>query len=103
MSVWLITVSPPIVGCDEHYICRKNPEEYEGWYDNVERGLIEDSWLNYSWTLHLDEDDYESEEDYQEALDNAYDDWVSDTEVTWEEYDSEEDLINEYGEDLEEV
>lgn len=102
MSVWLVTVSPPVVGCDEHYLCRENPDEIENWYDDFERQLVEDSWLNYSWTLHLDDDDYESEEDYEEAYDAAYEDWVQDTEVTWEEYESEEKLKEEYGE-LDEV
>lgn len=98
MSVWLVTVSPPVVGCDEHYLCRENPDEIENWYDNFERQLIEESWDNYSWTLHLDDDDYESEEDYEEAYDSAYEDWVQDTGVTWEEFESEEKLKEEYGE-----
>ena len=97
MSVWLITVSPPVVECDEHYLCRKNPDEIENWYDDFERQLVEDSWNDYSWTLHLD-DDYESEEDYEEEYDAAYEDWIQDTEVTWEEYESEEKLKEEYGE-----
>lgn len=98
MSVWLVTVSPPVVGCDEHYICREDPDEIEDWYDNFERELIEDSWIEYSWTLHLDDDEYESEEEYDEVYDEAYENWVQDTEVTWEEYESEEELKDNYGE-----
>ena len=98
MSVWLITVSPPIVGCDEHYLCRENPDEIEDWYDNIERQLIEESWQNYSWTLHLAEEDYESEEEYEEIYNETYENWVDDTDVTWEEYESEEKLKEEYGE-----
>lgn len=98
MSVWLVTVSPPVVGCDEHYICRENPDEIEDWYDNFERELIEDSWSEYSWTLHLDDDEYESDEEYEKVYDEAYGNWVQDTEVTWEEYESEEKLKEEYGE-----
>ena len=98
MSVWLVTVSPPVVGCDEHYICRENPDEIRDWYCNFELELIENSWSEYSWTLHLDDDEYESEEEYDEVYDEAYENWVQDTEVTWEEYESEEKLKEEYGE-----
>ena len=102
MSVWLVTVSPPIVGCDEHYLCRENPDEIEDWYANFERQLIEESWDQYSWTLHLEDDEYESEDEYEEACNEAYENWIEDTEVTWEEYESEEELKKEYGE-LDEV
>ena len=102
MSVWLVTVSPPIVGCDEHYLCRKDPDEIEDLYDNIERQLIEESWQNYSWTLYLAEEDYESEEEYEEAYNEAYKNWVEDTEIMWEEYESEEELKEGYGE-LDEV
>ena len=43
MSVWLVTVSPPVVGCDEHYLCRENPDEIEDWYDNFEDNI------RYNW------------------------------------------------------
>lgn len=102
MSVWLVTVSPPVVGCDEHYLYRENPDEIENLYDDFERQLIENSWDQYSWTLHLEDDDYESEDEYEEACNEAYENWVEDTEVTWEEYESEEKLKKEYGE-LDEV
>ena len=98
MSVWLVTVSPPVVGCDEHYLCRENPDEIEDWYANFELQLIEESWDQYSWTLHLEDDEYESEDEYEEACNEAYENWVEDTEVTWEEYESEEELKKEYGE-----
>lgn len=98
MSVWLVTVSPPVVGCDEYYLCRKNPDEIE----NFERQLIEESWDQYSYTLHLEDDDYESEEEYEEICNEAYENWIEDTEVTLEEYESEEELKEEYGE-LDEV
>ena len=98
MSVWLVTVSPPIVGCDEHYLCREDPNEIEDLYDNIELQLIEESWDQYSWTLHLEDDDYESEEEYEEACNEAYENWVEDTEIMWEEYESEEELKEEYGE-----
>ena len=102
MSVWLVTVSPPVVGCDEHYLCRENPDEIEDWYANFELQLIEESWDQYSWTLHLEDDEYESEDEYEEACNEAYENWIEDTEVTWEEYESEEELKKEYGE-LDEV
>ena len=102
MSVWLVTVSPPIVGCDEHYLCREDPNEIEDLYDNIELQLIEESWDQYSWTLHLEDDDYESEEEYEEACNEAYENWVEDTEIMWEEYESEEELKEGYGE-LDEV
>ena len=98
MSAWLVTVSPPVVGCDEHYICHRNPDEIGDWYCNFELGLIEESWNEYSWTLHLDDDEYESEEEYDEAYDEAYEDWIQSTEVTWEEWESKEAIEEEYGE-----
>ena len=98
MSVWLVTVSPPVAGCDEHYLCRKNPNEIENLYDDFQRQLIEESWQDYSWTLHLEDDDYESEDEYEEACNEAYENWIEDTELTWEEYESEEELKEKYGE-----
>ena len=97
MSAWLVTVSPNVVGCDEHYISLENPDERKDWME-IEAELIEESWMSYSWTLHLDDIEYENDEDEEKAYDEAYDEWVADTDVHWDEYDSQEAIEEEYGE-----
>ena len=69
MKTWLITAIAPIASCEEHYIAysKENPETLSCWNDIVME-IIQELWDNYSWNLHLDDEEYDSEE---EIIDNA--------------------------------
>lgn len=97
MSAWLVTVSPNVCGCDEHYISLEDPELREEW-NVIEEELIDESWNNYSWTLHLDDEEYETEEEEDKAYTEANEEWRMDTDVFWEEWESKEAIEEEYGE-----
>lgn len=97
MSAWLVTVSPNVCGCDEHYISLEDPESREEW-NEIEEELIDESWNNYSWTLHLDDEEYETEEEEDKAYTEANEEWRMDTDVFWEEWESKEAIEEEYGE-----
>ena len=92
IKTWLITASAPICGTDTDYIAysEKNPEFSEDW-DNICNFIIEDLWDNYSWCLHLEDEEYDSEEKENEAYDQAYEDWRCDCNIYVEEA-TEEDL-----------
>jgi len=92
IKTWLIKASAPICGTDTDYIAysEKNPEFSEDW-DNICNFIIEDLWDNYSWCLHLEDEEYDSEEEENEAYDQAYEDWRCDCNIYVEEA-TEEDL-----------
>ena len=92
IKTWLISASAPICGTDTYYLAyaEDNPEFSENWQD-IENSIIEELWDNYSYLLHLDDEEYDSEEDEIEAYDQAYEDWRCDCEVHAEEA-TEEDL-----------
>ena len=48
-------------------------------------------WESYSYLLHLDDEEYESEEERDEAYDQAYENWKCDCNINVEEA-TEEDL-----------
>ena len=89
---WLITASAPICGTDTYYraYSEANPELSENW-NNICDEITEDLWDSYSWTLHLEDDEYDSEEEEQEAYEQAWEDWKCDCEINVEEA-TEEDL-----------
>ena len=92
IKTWLIKASAPICGTDTYYraYSETNPEFSKNW-DNICDQIIEDLWDNYSWCLHLDDEEYESEEEEQEAYDQAYEDWQCDCNIDVDEA-TEEDL-----------
>ena len=74
IKTWLITASAPICGTDTYYCAfsKEDPLDMDEFpYQEIE----EEFWENYSYLLHLEDDEYESEEDYEEAYDQAYEDW----------------------------
>ena len=85
---WLIKASAPVCGTDTVYLAysEENPLDKEG----IEDYICDDLWDSYSWTLHLDDIEYESDEDEQEAYDQAYEDWKCDCNIYAEEATDEE-------------
>jgi len=93
MKQWLIKASAPICGTYTYYraYSEVNPELLNNWYEDVCMNIIQELWDNYSWALHLDDEDYETEEDREEAYDQAWEDWKYDCEINVDEA-TEEDL-----------
>lgn len=86
---WLITASAPVCGTDEYYCAFSDgdPLDKEGFpYDEI----TEDLWNNYSWLLHLEDEEYESKEEEEEAYEQAYEDWKTDCDFSSEEMSLEE-------------
>ena len=83
MKQWLINASAPFCGTDTVYLayCDEDPLDIDGVWEHI----VDDLWDNYSYLLHLDDDDYETEEDYEEAYDQAYEDWRQDCNIYSEE------------------
>lgn len=74
---WLVTASAPFCGTDTHYTAfsEGDPLDAEGFPYN---DITDELWGNYSYLLHLDDEEYESEEEREEALEQAYEDWACD-------------------------
>ena len=91
-KTWLITASAPVCGTDTYYkaYSEVNPELLDTWNDIWDE-IVEDLWNTYSWTLHLEDEEYESEEEENEAYEQAYEDWRYDCEIYVNEA-TEEDL-----------
>lgn len=95
MKIWLITATAPIAGCEEHYVAysEENPETLQCW-DDITMNIVQDLWDSYSWCLHLDDVEYETEEEEEEAYDQAWEDWRCDCEVYAAESTEEEVIDN---------
>ena len=92
IKTWLITASAPICGTDTYYgaYSEDNPELLKNW-NYICNQIVEELWDNYSWGLHLEDGEYESEEEEQEVYEQAYEDWKYDCNIVVEEA-TEEDL-----------
>lgn len=92
IKTWLITASAPICGTDTYYraYSEVNPELSENWID-ICADIIQELWDSYSWYLHLEDEEYNSEEEEQEAYDQAWEDWRCDCNIYVDEA-TEEDL-----------
>ena len=101
MKTWLITAIAPIAGCEEHYIAysKENPETLSCWTDIVME-IIQELWDNYSWNLHLDDEEYNSEEERDEVYDQAWEDWKCDCSIYVKESSEEEIIDNAPGGDI---
>ena len=86
IKTWLISASAPICGTDTYYIAysETNPEFLDVW-NNICADIIQELWDSYSWCLHLDDEEYETEEEEDEAYDQAYEDWKCDCNINVEE------------------
>lgn len=87
---WLVKASAPICGTEQYY-CAFSKEDPLDYPDFPYAEITEELWNNYSWMLHLEDEEYESEEEEQEAYDQAYEDWGCDCNFESEEM-SVEDL-----------
>ena len=92
IKTWLITASAPICGTDTYYgaYSEDNPELLKN-RNYICNQIVEELWDNYSWGLHLEDGEYESEEEEQEVYEQAYEDWKYDCNIVVEEA-TEEDL-----------
>ena len=94
IKTWLISTSAPVCGTDTYYVAysETNPELLEEW-DNICENIIQELWDSYSWTLHLEDDEYDSEEEEQEVYEQAWEDWKCDCDIYVAEA-TQEDLEN---------
>ena len=101
MKTWLITAEAPIASCEEYYVAysKENPETLSCWEDIVME-IIQELWDNYSWNLHLDDEEYDSEEERDEAYDQAWEDWKCDCSIYAKESSEEEIIDNAPGGDI---
>lgn len=92
IKTWLISASAPICGTDTYYraYSEVNPELLENW-NYICDDIIQELWDNYSWGLHLDDEEYDSEEEKDEAYEQALEDWRCDCNINVDEA-TEEDL-----------
>lgn len=94
IKTWLISTSAPVCGTDTHYVAysETNPELLEEW-DSICENIIQELWDSYSLTLHLEDDEYDSEEEELEAYEQAWKDWKCDCDIYVAEA-TQEDLEN---------
>ena len=88
IKTWLIIASAPICGTDIYYCAysKEDPLSYDDFpFDEITEYL----WESYSYLLHLDDEEYESEEEREETWDQAYEDWQCDCSFSSEEMDLE--------------
>lgn len=92
IKTWLISASAPICGTDIYYraYSKVNPELLENW-NYICKNIIQELWDNYSWGLHIESEDYDSEEEEDEAYEQAWEDWNCDCNINVDEA-TEEDL-----------
>lgn len=92
IKTWLISASAPVCGTDTYYCAYSevNPELLECWNDICEN-IIQELWDAYSWTLHIEDEEYESVEEEEEAYDQAFEDWRCDCSICVDEA-TQEDL-----------
>lgn len=81
---WLITASAPFCGTEQYY-CAFSEGDPLGYSDFPYEEIVNDLWDDYSWMLHLEDEEYESEDEEQEAYDKAYEDWKYDCSIDSEE------------------
>ena len=84
MKQWLITANAPFCGTETHYraYSESNPLEK---LPELEDDIVQELWYDYSYLLHLDDEDYDSEEDRDAAYDQAQEDWKYDCNIYAEE------------------
>lgn len=95
IKAWLIKASAPICGTDTYYSAysKKDPLDSNDFPFNE---ITESLWEDYSYLLHLDDEEYDSEEERDEAWDQAYENWKCDCSFSSEEMDLDEDNPDDY-------
>jgi len=105
MKYWLITVSAPYEGAQNHYIAiaESNPSDKEEFLDWLDGEALEDLWMDYSYLIEDDiRDRIENGADEEEAWDDARDDWDYETSTDIKEI-SEEEYLEEWRDNYEVV
>ena len=88
MKSYLIEARAPLAGCVDYYAAYAEDDSFEiteEWSD-IERELCEGLWDSYNYLLHLEdyseekieEEGYESYEDFEEA---QYSNWIDDCSI----------------------
>lgn len=95
---WLITAEAPFCGTETHYIAYSKEDPLE--HSEVEDGIIQDLWDNYSYLLNIDDEEFDSEEEKDEAWDQAWEDWRCDCNIYAEEATDEQIQMNAPGGDV---
>lgn len=85
---WLIKASAPVCGTDTVYLAYSESNPLEKY--DIEEYIIDDLWDMYNYILHLDDEEYDSEEEEQEAYDEAYEEWREGCQIDAEEATDEE-------------
>lgn len=96
VKTWLIKASAPICGgVDIYYSAysKEDPLDSDNFPFNE---ITECLWENYGYLLHLEDEEYESDEERDEAYDQAYENWVCDCSFSSEEMDLDEDNPEDY-------
>ena len=83
MKQWLITAEAPLCGTETHYIAYSEEDPLE--HSEIEDEIIQDLWDTYSYLLHIDDEEFDSEEERDEAWDQAWEDWRCDCSIYAEE------------------
>lgn len=74
---WLIKASAPICGTDTYY-CAFSDGDPLGSNNFPYNEITDELWDNYHHLLNLDDEEYESQEEEDEAYDQAYENWECD-------------------------
>ncbi len=99
MKKWLIKASAPFCGTDIYYRAYSEQNPLEACPDAWDT-IVEELWESYSHLLHLEDEDFESDEEREEALDQAYESWKEDCNIYAEEATDEDFEINAPGGEL---
>lgn len=93
INTWLITYAAPFCGTDINCLayCETDPLDRE---DFPYEELTDELWDNFSYLLHLEDEEFDSEEEYEEIYENARESWNED--CTFESSLLDEDEIKEY-------
>ncbi len=99
MKKWLIKASAPFCGTDTYYRAYSEQDPLEACPEIWDE-IVEELWDNYSYLLHLEDEEFDSDEEYEEAYDQAYENWKEDCSIYAEEATDEDFEMNAPGGDL---
>ena len=88
MKTWVIKCSSPFCGTNEYFkaYSENDPTLNEDFRD-IENEIVNDLWDNYNWMLHLEDEEFEYEEEEEAAWEEAWSDWVENCSIVAEETD----------------
>ena len=86
---WLIKASAPFAGTEIYYRAYTEGYPLDSHMDLYDE-ITEELWEKYSYLLHLEDEEYDSNEAREEAYNQALEDWDTDCNITAEEVTDEE-------------